>query len=94
MKVNKFLGKGRDRTILGNRRDGQRKMGSKGGAKSSRGNGNTQRLQTQLIKVNIEAGQGLAEGPRTYLEPPELLISLTQLVRVICRNGSFHGFLM
>ena len=55
---------------------------------------NTQRLQTQLIKVNVEAGQGLAEGLRTYLEPPELLISLTQLVRVICRNGSFHGFLM
>ena len=55
---------------------------------------NTQRLQIQLIKVNIEAGQGLAQGPRTYLEPPELLISLTQLVRVICRNGSFHGFLM
>ena len=55
---------------------------------------NTQRLQTQLIKVNVEAGQGLPEGPRTYLEPPELLTSLTQLVRVICRNGSFHGFLM
>ena len=55
---------------------------------------NTQRLQIQLIKVTIEAGQGLTEGPRTYLEPSELLISLTQLVRVICRNGSFHGFLM